>query len=336
MMIQRSKDALFVGLLSSCLLGCQQDRSDESPVRIGMMPKLMGISFFDAAGRGAHEAAEELGVDLTYDGPTEDNTEQQAEMIDAWVAQGIDVIAVAPNDPDAIAPTLSSARSQGVKVITWDTDADVESSQRSIFVNQAPVEGIANALVDVMVRGAGEENKLKGKFVIISGTKTAANQNSWMDVMIPRLRKKHPDCELLETRYPTEDQLKAREETANLLAAYPDLKGIWAITSVALPAAAKAVRDAGRQDQVFVTGLSLPSLMRDYVQDGTVKEFVLFDVEKLGYLTVQVAATLHQNPLLRQGSRTMGKLDSIRITEHEAVLGEPLIFDKNNIDQYDF
>ena len=85
-----------------------------------------------------------------------------------------------------------------------------------------------------------------------------------------------------------------------------------------------------------MTGLSLPSLMRGYVQDGTVKEFVLFDVEKLGYLTVQIAAALHQNPLQPQESRTMGKLDSIRITEHEAVLGEPLIFDKNNIDQYDF
>ena len=154
--------------------------------------------------------------------------------------------------------------------------------------------------------------------------------------MTPRLREEHPDCKLLETRYPTEDQLKAREETANLLAAYPDLKGIWAITSVALPAAAKAVRDAGRQDQVFVTGLSLPSLMRDYVKDGTVKEFVLFDVEKLGYLTVQIAAALHENPLQPQESQTLGKLESIRITEHEAVLGEPLIFDKNNIDQYDF
>ena len=301
-----------------------------------MMPKLMGISFFDAAGRGAQEAAEELGIDLTYDGPTEDNTEQQAEMIEAWVAQGIDVIAVAPNDPDAIAPTLSSAQSHGVQVITWDTDADVESSQRSIFVNQAPVEDIANALVDVMVRGAGENKKLAGQFVIISGTKTAANQNAWMEIMVPHLRQQHPDCELLETRYPTEDQLKAREETANLLAAYPELKGIWAITSVALPAAAKAVRDAGRQGEVFVTGLSLPSLMRDYVQDGTVEEFVLFDVEKLGYLTVQVAAALHRNPLVPVESRTMGKLDSIRITEHEAILGKPLIFDKNNIDQYNF
>ena len=336
MMIERSKTALVVGFLSCCLLGCQQDQNAESPVRIGMMPKLMGISFFDAAGRGAQEAAEELGIDLTYDGPTEDNTEQQAEMIEAWVAQGIDVIAVAPNDPDAIAPTLFSAQSQGVQVITWDTDADVKSSQRSIFVNQAPVEDIANALVDVMVRGAGENKKLAGQFVIISGTKTAANQNSWMEIMVPHLRQQHPDCELLETRYPTEDQLKAREETANLLAAYPELKGIWAITSVALPAAAKAVRDAGRQGQVFVTGLSLPSLMRDYVQDGTVEEFVLFDVEKLGYLTVQVAAALHRNPLVPVESRTMGKLDSIRITEHEVILGKPLIFDKNNIDQYNF
>ncbi|MBI81790.1 MAG: hypothetical protein CMJ81_01210 [Planctomycetaceae bacterium] len=336
MMIQRLRAALVAGFLSGCLLGCQENKNGESPVRIGMMPKLMGISFFDAAGRGAQEAAEELGVDLTYDGPTEDNTEQQAEMIEAWVAQGFDVIAVAPNDPDAIAPTLSSARSQGVKVITWDTDADAESSQRSIFVNQARAEGIANALVDVMVRGAGGDGQLTGQFVIISGTKTAANQNSWMEIMVPRLRREHPDCELLETRYPTEDQLKAREETANLLAAYPDLKGIWAITSVALPAAAKAVRDAGRADQVFVTGLSLPSLMRDYVHDDTVEEFVLFNVEDLGYLTVQVAAAIHQNPLLPAESRTMGRLESIRITDQEAILGEPLVFDKNNIDQYNF
>jgi len=324
----------FFGL---SIVGCggNQNKDNKTKLQIGMMPKLMGISFFDAAGRGAEEAASQLGVDLTYDGPTEDSAEQQAEMIEAWVAQGVDVIAIAPNDPDAIVPTLENARSQGVRVITWDTDANVSS--RELFVNQAPTEDIGNALVDVMVQGAGtgDDPQLEGKFVIISGTKTAANQNAWMDIMLQRLRKQHPNCELLETRYPSEDQRKARVEAANLLAAYPDLKGIWAITSVALPAAAKAVRDANRQNDVFVTGLSLPSLMREYVKEGTVRAFVLFDVEKLGYLTVCIAQRLHAGPLT-PGSYDLGKLQSIEITGQQAILGKPLIFDRNNIDDYDF
>ena len=312
-----------------------QRQSKSASPRIGMMPKLMGISFFDAAGRGAKEAAQELGVELLYDGPTVDSAEEQAEMLNTWVAQGLDVIAVAPNDPDSIATTLVDAKTAGVSVLTWDTDANPESSERSLFVNQAPAEEIANSLVDVMVDVAGQDGKLRGKFVIVSGITTAANQNTWMGIMTLRLEKEHPGCELLETMYPGEDQRQSQAQIANLLAAHSDLKGIWAITSVALPAAAKAIRDVRRADAVALTGLSLPSLLREYVKDGTVKKFVLFDVEDLGYLTVQVAKRLSEGPIV-PGTYDMGRLKGIKVTQDEVILGSPLIFDKNNIDDYQF
>lgn len=310
--------------------------SSSKPLKIGMMPKLMGISFFDATGRGAKEAAEELRVDLTYDGPTEDNVEQQAEMVNTWVAQGFDVIAVAPNDPDSIASTLKDARDAGCIVLTWDTDANPTKSQRQLFVNHTPNEGIANTLIDIMVRQAAEEDgKLRGKFVIISGTTTAANQNAWMELMIPRLRKEHPECELLETLYPTENERKARTQTADLLEAQPELKGIWAITSVALPAAAKAIQDANKSGQVHVTGLSMPSLMRDYVKNDTVKEFALFNVDDLGYLTVYMARMLAAGEV-KEGVISAGRIEGVTIKGQEVILGQPLVFDKSNIDDFQF
>lgn len=333
--------AVVIALLSGC--GNGDSGSDGAggeaadamtSFRIGMMPKLVGISYFDAAERGAKQAAKELGVDLVYDGPTAASAEEQAEMVDSWVAQGFDVIAVAPNDPDAIASHLAGGKHFGSTVMTWDTDAS-EKSRRELFVNQAESDALGNSLVDVMVEGAAEDGKLKGKFLIISGVQTAANQNAWMAVMKPRLEAEHPDCILLETLYPGEDQRKSQEQAANALSTHADLKGIWAITSVALPAAAKAVRDLGRQDEIYVTGLSLPSQMREYVKDGTVKKFVLWDVEALGYLTVHVASRLKSGSL-EPGTYDFGRLSGIQVSDSQVLLGDPLVFDAENIDQYDF
>ena len=345
----------FLVTLMLSAMGCSSSDSTPEPepntsaqppskfdrIKIGMMPKLMGISFFDATGRGAKDAAEELGVELVYDGPTEDNVEQQAEMINTWVAQGFDVIAVAPNDPDSIAPTLKDARDTGCTVLTWDTDA-AESSARQLFVNHTPNEGIANTLIDMMIKGAADDDgKLRGKFVIISGTTTAANQNAWMSLMLPRLKEEHPECELLETLYPTENERKARTQTANLLEAQSDLKGIWAITSVALPAAAKAVQDVGKSGEICVTGLSMPSLMRDYVKNDTVKEFALFNVDDLGYLTVHMAFMLATDQWRVSGDLDgvelqVGRIDGVKVKGQEVILGQPLVFNKENIDDFQF
>jgi rhamnose transport system substrate-binding protein len=343
------KRFLCVTLLFSCAtliaLGCGDSSSSgrsagDSPgqIRIGMMPKLIGISFFDAAERGAQEAAQELQVKLIYDGPTSDSAEEQAGLVNTWAAQGFDVIAVAPNDPDAIASKLADAKATGATVLTWDTDANPEKSGRELFINHTPNQGMADTLVDMMVAGAGEGEggQLKGKFIIVSGTQTAANQNAWMALMIPILEQQHPECELLPTLYPSEDQSKALEQTAAALDAHKELKGIWAITSVALPAAAKAVRDVGRQDEVCVTGLSLPSLMDEYIKDDTIEQFALFDVEDLGYLTVFVAHQLTQGPIA-VGTHDFGRVKGVTVTEDgQVILGNPVVFNKDNIDDYRF
>jgi ABC-type sugar transport system substrate-binding protein len=301
-----------------------------------MMPKLIAISYFEATQRGAEEAAAELGVRLEFDGPTEARAEDQAKLLDGWVAQGLDIIAVAPNDPESISRNLRAAADLGVKVLTWDTDANPAKSGRIIFVNQAPNEAIGRSLVDVMAEGVSQDGQsLAGKYLIVSGTPTAANQNIWMNYMKERIAEKYPEIELLPHLTPGEDHRRSQEQTSEVIAANPDIKGIWGITSVALPAAAKAVRDSGKAGQIYVTGLSLPSDMREFVHDGTVEKFILWDAVDLGYLTFHVANRLAKGPL-PDGTHDFGRLKGIEVRDGQAILGDPLVFDKHNVDEYGF
>src|SRR5207302_8532626 len=88
--------ALALGAVAGC--GSKQGN------KIGFMPKLAGIPYFNACKRGAEEAAGELGIDLVYNGPTKADVDQQIDLLNQWTASGdFNCIAVACNDPDQVA-----------------------------------------------------------------------------------------------------------------------------------------------------------------------------------------------------------------------------------------
>ena len=186
-------------------------------------------------------------------------------------------------------------------------------------------------LVDIL----GEALHGQGKTVIVTGSATSPNQNAWMEAMRARIAQRYPNLKLLETLVSDEDQSKAYRLSQDVINAHPDLAGIWAITSVSLPGAAKAVRDAGKAETIFVTGLSLPNTMRQYVEDGTIKQFVLWSPVDLGYLTVHVAKLLHDKKL-SSGEQSIGRLKDIRVSPGEVLLGPPKVFDRENVSDYDF
>lgn len=322
-----------LGLVGLLLAGCAQkdggSAATDDKITVGMMPKLIGIDFFNACERGAEEAAAELGVELVWDGPIVNDVTKQAEMLDTWIIRRLDAITVAPNDPHALAPTLRKARERGIKVLTWDADSEPDS--RDDFVNQATFASVAYALVDVMARQIDNA----GEVAIVTGSLTAANQNVWMEHMRERMADKYPEMNLVTVKPSEEDQQLAFQVTQDLLKAYPDLEGIFAITSVALPGAAQALREAGAADRVALTGLSTPNSMRPYIKDGTLKEFVLWNPVDLGYLTVYAAKTLVENGTL-PATLDAGRLGPIEVRDDMVLLGEPIVFNAGNIDQFDF
>jgi rhamnose transport system substrate-binding protein len=304
-----------------------------STVKIGMMPKQMGIPYFNACQKGAQEAAGELsGVELTYNGPAEDQSERQSAMVDTWITNRFNAIAVACNDPDQISSSLARARDEGIAVITWDADANPEASKRQFFVNQVDAKSIAKALVDEMA-----EQVKEGDVAVVSSSATAPNQSVWLKEMEAYAAANHPKLKVVATEYAGENQVESRKKAESILKAYPSVKGIYGMTSVAFPGAAQAVEAAGKKGQVAVVGLGTPNDMKPFVKNGVVKTVILWNPVDLGYLTVYVANAVAKGEL-QPGATSFkaGRLGEKKIENNVVLLGDPMEFNAENIDQFDF
>jgi ABC-type sugar transport system substrate-binding protein len=296
---------------------------------IAMMPKAKGDPYFVSCKVGADEAAKELGVELIWDGPTGLDAARQNEVVDNWITRKVDVIAVAVENRAGISSVLRKARERGIKVLTWDADAEPDA--RDFFVNQATSEGIANTLTDEAARLLGGS----GEFAIITGALSAANQNEWIAYIKKRLAQ-HPGLKLATIRPSDDDRDKAFAETQTIMRVHPTVKLVMAISAPAVPGAAEAVRQAGRKD-VNVIGLSLPNINKPYVHSGVVQTVVLWSTRDLGYATIQAGLQLLQGALPAAArSLQAGRLGALDIRGSEIILGPPLKFTKANIDQYDF
>lgn len=297
---------------------------------VAVMPKAKGDPYFVSCRAGAEEAAQALGVDLIWDGPTGLDAAKQNELVEDWITRGVDAIAVAVENRAAISTVLRKARSRGIHVLTWDADA--ERDARDYFVNQATPEGIAAALTGEAARLLGE----RGEFAIITGALTAANQNEWIASIKEHVEHEHPALELTMIRPSDDDRDKAFAETQTILKVHPSVKLIMAISAPAVPGAAEAVRQAGRTD-VRVIGLSLPNINKRYVHSGIVQTVVLWNTRDLGFLTVY-SATLEAEQKLTPGTRSFnaGRLGRIEIRDSQIILGAPLLFTNANIDRFDF
>lgn len=302
-------------------------------VTVCLLPKKKGVPYFTSCSKGAEEAAKELGIDLIYDGPTDGSPEKAASMIERWTLQGVSAIAVSPNDPDVLAPAMKAARAKGIPVITWDADGAADA--RSFMVNQATSKDIGYALVDTMVKDLGGD-AAEGDVAIITASLTAANQNEWIVFMKERLAK-YPKLKLVDTKPSNEDQRVAFQATKDLINAYPNLRGVWGISSVSFPAAAEAIKQSGKAGAILVTGLSTPNDMKAYVKDGTVKSVILWNTMDLGYLTIHAANAMIKGDL-KPGATSLkaGRLGEKKIEGDKILLGDILVFTKDNIDQFDF
>ena len=282
--------ALSALILAGCAAGTTESApapatTDDAPaaseemLKVAFVPKLQGVPYFEAMNTGGQAAAAEYGFEWLYQGPVEADAAAQADVVRGFIQQGVDVLIVAPNDPDSMAPLLEEAAAAGIKVATSDTDAP--NSVREVFVNQATAQGIGEGIIDALMSAMGGS----GEFAIVSCGETAANLNSWIEVQKEYVVEAYPDATLTEIVYAGEDQAKGTEFATNLMNANPNLTGLIGQCTTSAPGAAQAIRDLGKIGEVFSVGLGTPQSMKEYLADGSSSAAILWDVENLGYLT---------------------------------------------------
>lgn len=301
-------------------------------ISVAFVPKLQGIPYFEAMNTGGQKAADELGFEWLYQGPTTADAAAQADIVRSYIQQGVDVLIVAPNDPDSMAPLLQEAADAGIKVATSDTDAP--DSVREVFVNQASVEGIGQGLTDALLEAMGG----KGKYAIVSCGETAANLNAWIEVQKSYTAEKYPDAEIVDIVYAGEDQAMATSMATDLMNAYPDLTGLVGECTSSAPGVAQAVRDAGKIGQVFTVGLGTPQSMKDYLDDGSSSASILWDVQNLGYLTGWAGLQLAQGNEFAATNDVSSSLPAVEYfaDEKQLLLGPALRITSDNVDDFDY
>jgi rhamnose transport system substrate-binding protein len=298
------------------------------------VPKLVGIGYFAATTKGEQEAADELGnVKVTTDAPTEANIDEQITVIDNYITQGVDGILFAANDPVAISPVLKKALDKGIHVIGYDANSNPDA--REWFVNQAEFNGIAKAMMDSLAAEKGDA----ASFGIVTSTFTTPNQARWIAEMWAYTNQCYPDMTWLETLEAQEDNNLSFEQANTLIDKYGDqLNGLFGMTSVATPAAADAVTQAGLCGQVAVVGLATPNAMKPYVEADCVKSVVLWNPVDLGYAAVYVMRRVVDGEF-KPGDTEVdaGRLGMLQVVNgSEVLLGPPFIYTKDNINNFDF
>jgi rhamnose transport system substrate-binding protein len=318
--------------------GNERSADPNAPIKEGLkiafLPKEIDNPYMTVMDKGGTDAVAELKGEGKAVGPSDAQASSQVSYINTLIQQRQDAIVIAANDPNAVAPALKDAMSQDITVVTLDSDAAKDA--RDVFVNQASSEEIGRSQIKLMSDQIGGE----GKIAILSATPNATNQNAWIEFMKDELKKpEYSKIELLPTVYGDDDDQKSFQEAQALLRSNPDLKGIISPTTVGIAAAARYLSSSPYKGKVKLTGLGTPNQMREFVEDGTVTEFALWDPAKLGYLAAYAAAALASGQISgAEGEKfKAGELGEYTIgKDGEVILGPPTVFNADNIDDYDF
>jgi rhamnose transport system substrate-binding protein len=305
----------------------------DDAMTVTFLPKNLGNPYFDTSDKGGKTAVTEFKGKFEEVGPQEASADAQVQYINTAAQQGVKALVVSANDPKAIGDALNQARDAGTKVVTFDSDT--EPQYRDLFVNQASAEGIAKSQVDLISQEIGDA----GEIAVLSASANATNQNAWIDLMKKELEANHPNIKLVDVVYGDDDDQTSFDKTAALLQSHPNLKGIVSPTTVGIAAAARYLSDSDKKGKVALTGLGTPNQMKEYVKDGTVTSFALWNPEDLGFLAAYAAKALVDGDIKGdEGDKfTAGKLGDFTVgADATVLLGDPFVFDKTNIDKFNF
>lgn len=323
---------VVTGLLSAC--GAPQAPAGKA--KFAIVGKNAGNPYGDKEMEGFRQAIEEQGGIAILKAPGEPTARAQIEIIEALIKDKVAAIAVAADDRDALEPVLKKAMAGGIKVLSLDSAVNFAS--RMVHINQADPERIGRVQIQAIAEMVGNA----GDIAVLSATAQATNQNLWIEWMKRELaaNPRYKDINLVKVAYGDDEHERSVARTEDLLAAYPNLKGIVAPTTVGIAAAGQVLAAHGLKDKVHLTGLGLPSEMAPYIESGVCQWMYLWNPVDVGLLAGYVADALVKGSI---SGRPGDKLQAGRLGEKQVIadgegtqvmLGDPYRFDATNIAEW--
>ncbi|TDK26627.1 autoinducer 2 ABC transporter substrate-binding protein [Arthrobacter crusticola] len=296
--------------------------------------KITGVGWFDRMEEGVTSFADSTGIDARQVGGDDASPEKQIQIIQDLIPQNPTAITVVPNSPEGLENVLAQAREQGIVVVTHEAsgiknaDIDIEA-----FDNKAYGAQIMDNLAECM---GGE-----GEYVSFVGGLTAKTHMDWVQGALDQQEAEYPDLTRVEDPIESkEDEGVAYSRAKEVLAKYPDIKGFQGSAGTDVAGIARAVQEAGREDDVCVMGTSIPSVSQKYLEDGSIDKIFFWDPALAGEAQLKIAQLLAEGETVGDGTdlgiegyTSLKKLEGF----DNVVVGDAAVeVDAENVGDYDF
>lgn len=324
---------------------------------VAFIPKMTGNAFFESANNGAQKYAEKWGITVDYQGSPNASVADEVQVVNNAVTSGADAICVSSVDATGLDAALTEAADAGVTVATWDSD--VSSSCRTLMVSQGTPDILGKMLVDMgadSLEKRGKDPKADEiKYCWHYSQVTVADQNSWQVEGEKYIKENYPNWVNVapDNYYSEQDAEKAVTIGASILEAHPDIDLIICNDSTALPGQCKAAQNKGlTKNDVTITGFASPMSIKDYCEADVIEQWGLWDCGVQGAMGCYLAAYIAAGNEVKVGDKIdipeIGEVevmpndclvegDTTADTNNGVVLiPERLIFNKDNVNNYDF
>ncbi|HEU0292024.1 MAG TPA: ABC transporter substrate-binding protein [Anaerolineales bacterium] len=239
--------------------------------------------FWQAVKQGAEQAATDLNVDITFEGPeSEAMVDKQVEMFQTALDKNPAAICLAAVDSQAFQPLLEQAKAANIPVIGFDSG--VESD---IPVTTAATDNIAAAALaaDKMAELIGGE----GKIGVIVHDQTSRTGIDRRDGFVNRIAEKYPNIEIVDVQYGAGDHQKTADLAKAMIQANPDIKGFFGANEGSAIGVVLAVQELGMQGDIVVIGYDSGKAQIDAIKDGTMAGAITQNPVGIGYKCVEAA-----------------------------------------------
>jgi ribose transport system substrate-binding protein len=259
------------------------DAGADAKPYIPIISKGFQHQFWQAVKAGAEQAATDLNVDITFEGPeTEAMVDKQIEMLQTALDKNPAAICLAALDSKAVVPLLEKAQEMGIPVIGFDSGVDSD-----IPVTTAATDNLAAAgeAADKMAELIGDE----GKVAVIVHDQTSRTGIDRRDGFVNRMTEAHPNVEIVDIQYGAGDQLKSTDLAKAIIQANPDLKGFFGANEGSIIGVLNAVKELGMEGQLTVIGYDAGKQQMDAIRSGVQAGAITQNPVGIGYKCVESA-----------------------------------------------
>lgn len=331
--------------------------TNNSDIQVTFIPKLTGNAFFESANKGAQSYAAKWGFKVDYEGDPTASAAAQVAVINKAVQQGTNAISISSVDAAGIKDALLAATAAGVTVTTWDSDVD--PSARRVMVSQGTPEQLGQMLVQMGFDSLKERGKNPDtdaiKYVWHYSNATVTDQNSWQVEGEKYIKATYPNWVNVapDNYYSNQDAEQAISVGESILSANSDIDLIICNDSTALPGQAQAAQNKGlTAKDVTITGFAAPNSMKQYVNDGILTRWGLWDCGVQGAIGVYMAYYIASGHDIKVGDKIdIPEIGTVEVMPNSVLdpaadvsntssgvvlLPERTVFTKDNMNNFDF